>query len=118
MIRATKLAPFESVRQAIETRYIFSPEQPIDDDLMKEAQRNMRATKFEIVGVEKIRNKQSRWEDLYDISLAQSNVSFADDLSLLVNLNVLDLTGTLIWNWKIVASIVAQLHNLRYLNLS
>lgn len=85
---------------------------------MREAQEYLRASIFEIVGMEKLIDKQRRLENLVDISAANTLTNAAGDLSLLKNLVQIDLTSTLIWNWSIVADIVKQLPSLKFLNLA
>lgn len=85
---------------------------------MREAQEYLHASVFEIVGMEKLIDKQRQLENLTDISAANTLTNSAGDLSLLRNLVQIDLTSTLIWNWTIVADIVRQLPSLKYLNLA
>lgn len=55
MIRPTKIAEFETVRDAIECRYLF--ESLMDDQLFKETQRQIKASLFEYVPDNKNQNK-------------------------------------------------------------
>lgn len=118
MIRPSKLLSSETLAEAIERKYILDCENPLDETLMREAQEYLRASIFEIVGMEKLIDKQSRLETLVDISAAHSLTNSAGDLSILKNLVQIDLTSTLIWNWTIVADIVKQLPSLKFLNLA
>lgn len=117
-IRPSKILSPQSLSEAIEQKYIINCENPLDENLMREAQEYLRASIFEIVGMEKLIDKQRRLENLVDISAANTLTNSAGDLSLLKNLVQIDLTSTLIWNWTIVADIVKQLPSLRYLNLA
>ncbi|XP_055695398.1 tubulin-specific chaperone E [Lutzomyia longipalpis] len=118
MIRPGKIAPFDSLAGAIEKRYVLNIGNPLDENLMREAKENVKASIFEFVGAEKIMKKQSHVEHLEDISVAYSNAQTAGNLMPFCNLVTVNLTATLIWNWKIVADIASQLPRLSYLNLS
>lgn len=58
MVRPGKIMKRESLRQAIEQRYILTPDHVLDDQLMAEAQKMLHAKVFEIVGMDKIKEKQ------------------------------------------------------------
>ncbi|XP_059620086.1 tubulin-specific chaperone E [Phlebotomus argentipes] len=118
MIRPGKIAPFDSLAGAIEKRYVLNIGNPLDENLMREAKEYVKASIFEFVGAEKIMKKQSHVEQLEDISVAYSNTQTAGNLMPFFNLVSVNLTATLIWNWRIVADIVSQLPRLSYLNLS
>uniref|UniRef100_A0A6B2EHJ9 Tubulin-specific chaperone E n=1 Tax=Phlebotomus kandelakii TaxID=1109342 RepID=A0A6B2EHJ9_9DIPT len=118
MIRPVKSAPFDSLAGAIEKRYVLNIGNPLDENLMREAKEYVKASIFEFVGAEKIMKKQSHVEQLEDISVAYSNTQIAGDLMPFCNLVTVNLTATLIWNWRIVADIASQLPRLSYLNLS
>ncbi|EAT36898.1 AAEL011067-PA [Aedes aegypti] len=68
--------------------------------------------------MEKIGGKQSNLSHLVDVSVAYSPVNSAGDLSSFKRLRSLDVSATLIWNWKIVGQITAQIPTLEELNLS
>uniref|UniRef100_A0A1L8E665 Tubulin-specific chaperone E n=1 Tax=Nyssomyia neivai TaxID=330878 RepID=A0A1L8E665_9DIPT len=118
MIRPGKMAPFDSLAGAIEKRYVLNIGNPLDENLMREAKENVKASIFEFVGAEKIMKKQSHVELLEDISVACSNAQTAGNLMPFCNLVTVNLTATLVWNWKIIADIASQLPRLSYLNLS
>ncbi|GAB0088706.1 Tubulin-specific chaperone E [Sergentomyia squamirostris] len=118
MIRPGKIAPFDSLAGAIEKRYVLNIGNPLDENLLRETKENFKASIFEFVGAEKIMKKQSHVEQLEDISVAYSNTQTAGDLMPFCNLVSVNLTATLIWNWRIVADIASQLPRLSYLNLS
>lgn len=116
MIRPTKIAEFESVRDAIECRYLF--ESLMDDQLFKETQRQIKASLFEYVPDNKNQAKDGHTNHLTTVSLPNSNISNAGDLSPFANLLVLDLTASLLRTWRAVAEIVCQLPKLEYLDLT
>lgn len=58
MVRPGKLAKRESLRQAIEQKYILTSDHALDDRLMAETQKMLHATIFEIVGMDKVKEKQ------------------------------------------------------------
>lgn len=55
-IRPGKIAEYETVRQAIECRYLF--EATLDDDLLKSTQRQIKASLFEFVADNKTQDKE------------------------------------------------------------
>uniref|UniRef100_A0A1B0DGZ3 Tubulin-specific chaperone E n=1 Tax=Phlebotomus papatasi TaxID=29031 RepID=A0A1B0DGZ3_PHLPP len=113
-----KIVPFDSLAGAIEKRYVLNIGNPLDENLMQQVKENVKASIFEFVGAEKIMKKQSHVELLEDISVACSNTQTAGDLMPFCNLVTVNLSATLIWNWRIVADIASQLPRLSYLNLS
>lgn len=117
-IRPGKISLFESLEDAARERYLNSNRGHILDlELVRETQSNFNASRFEIVGMDKIARKQSKFEQLTDISVDGSNVSSAGYLLDFTSLTTLDLTGTLIWKWQIVADITVQIPTLVDLNL-
>lgn len=58
MVRPGKILKRESLRQAIEQRYILTPDDVLDAQLMADAQKMLHAAVFEIVGMDKIKEKQ------------------------------------------------------------
>lgn len=84
---------------------------------MHETQMSLQASIFEIVGMEKIARKQSKFEQLVDISVDNSSVNSAGYLKDFNSLTSLNLSTTLIWNWDIVADIAKQVPTLINLNL-
>lgn len=140
MIRPGKIAEFENVRSAIECRYLF--EAIVDDELLKATQRQLKASLFEFVTDNKTHTKErygllapsfpcqstnyvfiplctrSQCNELTTVSLPNSNINSAGDLSPFANLLILDLMGSLIPTWNIVADIVKQLPRLEYLDLT
>lgn len=61
MIRPAKIPKYQTVADAVEERYVLNIGDPLDQNLMREAQASLKASIFEFVGVEKIMKKQ-RWE--------------------------------------------------------
>lgn len=119
MIRPTKISKFETLQQAIEERYHNdNVQETIDKNLIDEVHNFLHASVFEIVGMEKLAKKQSQNEHLTDISVAYSTVNSAGDLSSFKNLKSINLSSTLIWNWKIIADILKQLPTVIQLDLS
>lgn len=56
MIRPGKIAEFETVRSAIECRYLF--EANLDNELLKATQRQLKASLFEFVANNKTNDKE------------------------------------------------------------
>ncbi|MCO5609283.1 hypothetical protein L7F22_063509 [Adiantum nelumboides] len=74
---------------------------------------------IELVGKDKIENKQNRLEDLTSASLVYKGVVSSGELEgVLPNLKELDLTGNLLPDWQAVNLICDQLPALRLLDLS
>jgi len=67
--------------------------------------------------MDKIARKQSKFEQLAEISVDQTPVNAAGYLKELTQLTTLNVSHTLIWNWETVASIAQQLPSLTSLNL-
>lgn len=118
LVKAQKIEPFISVEDMIRHKYLENNDTILDPLLMQETQRKLGANLFEVVGMEKIAKKQSHLSELSDISLARSNINASGDLNQLIQLQSLDLSSTLIWNWRIISDIVKQLPSLNYLVLS
>lgn len=68
--------------------------------------------------MEKIGGKQSNLNHLVDVSVAYSPVNSAGHLSCFESLHSLDISATLLWNWKIVGDIMVQIPTLEEINLS
>lgn len=118
LMRAEKVNQFETLEEAIFDRYYEKEENPLDEFLLREAQQFMHAPLLEIVGMDKISKKQSHLGQLSDVSVAFCNVNFAGNLGQFKNLTSLDVSSTLIWNWRIVAEIVRQLPALEFIDLA
>ncbi|XP_021704242.1 tubulin-specific chaperone E [Aedes aegypti] len=119
MIRPEKIPSFWTLLEAIHDKYIVTEDTlRLDAEMMMEVQKQLHASLFEVVGMEKIGGKQSNLSHLVDVSVAYSPVNSAGDLSSFKRLRSLDVSATLIWNWKIVGQITAQIPTLEELNLS
>lgn len=116
MIRTNKISEFETVRDAIECRYLFAS--MLDQQLFKDTQRQLKASLFEFVADNKTQDKDTQSKGLTTVSLPNSNINRAGDLSPFGNLLELDLMGSLLSSWYDVASIVRQLPKLEYLDLT
>ncbi|KFB53870.1 AGAP010770-PA-like protein [Anopheles sinensis] len=119
MIRSEKLTKFQTLQQAITEKYIVTEDTlQLDSEMIQAVQKQLHASLFEIVGMEKIGGKQSNLQHLVDVSVRYCPVNAAGDLSSLVNLEMLDVSSTLLWNWSVVGNIAEQIPTLRELNLS
>ncbi|CAD7011300.1 unnamed protein product [Ceratitis capitata] len=118
-VRPGKVGPFESLEIAARERYLgYSAESSLDVSLIREAQQKMQASFFEVVGMDKIARKQSKFEQLSEVSVDNCPINEAGYLKDFQVLTTLNVSSTLIWNWKIVADICKQVPTLRDLNLS
>lgn len=118
MVRIEKINQFQTLEEAIFDRYYEKNENVVDEFLMKETQQFMHAPLLEVVGMDKLRKKQSHLGDLVEISVSGTNVNFAGNLGQFKNVTNLDLSSTLIWKWKTVADITRQLTSLKYISLA
>nr|XP_014100029.1 tubulin-specific chaperone E isoform X2 [Bactrocera oleae]XP_036230977.1 tubulin-specific chaperone E isoform X2 [Bactrocera oleae] len=118
-VRPGKIGPFESLEEAARERYLdYSAENSVDLSLIREAQEKMQASFFEVVGMDKIARKQSKFEQLSEVSVDNCPINEAGYLKDFQVLTTLNISSTLIWNWKIVADICKQVPTLMDLNLS
>ncbi|XP_055377115.1 tubulin-specific chaperone E [Condylostylus longicornis] len=118
MIRIHKIEKFESLQEAVRKKYLCDEKNPLDKKLIREAQKQLHANVFEIVGMEKIAQKQSKVEELNEISVSNSPINCAGDLHNFKRLSGLNISSTLIWNWNIVSDIAKQVPSLEDINLS
>lgn len=119
MIRPEKIPSFWTLVEAIHDKYIVTEDTlRLDAEMMMEVQKQLHASLFEVVGMEKIGGKQSNLSHLVDVSVAYAPVNSAGDLSSFKSLRSLDVSATLIWNWQIVGQITAQIPTLEEINLS
>uniref|UniRef100_A0A182Q686 Tubulin-specific chaperone E n=1 Tax=Anopheles farauti TaxID=69004 RepID=A0A182Q686_9DIPT len=119
MIRSEKLTKFQTLEQAITEKYIVTEDTlRLDSEMIRAVQKQLHASLFEIVGMEKVGGKQSNLQQLVDVSVRYCPVNAAGDLSSLVNLQILDVSSTLLSNWTVVANIAEQIPTLKELNLS
>ncbi|XP_067628456.1 tubulin-specific chaperone E [Eurosta solidaginis] len=118
-VRPGKIGPFMSLEDAARERYLgYSAERSLNTSLIREAQENMQASFFEVVGMDKIARKQSKFEQLSEVSVDSCPVNAAGYLKDFQVLTALNVSSTLIWNWEIVANICKQVPTLLDLNLS
>lgn len=89
----------------------------LDKQLLRETQASIHAPSFEIVGMDKLARKQSKFEQLSEISADNCPINSAGFLKEFTTLTTLNLSHTLIWNWEIIADICQQVPTLRDLNL-
>ncbi|XP_023178203.1 tubulin-specific chaperone E [Drosophila hydei] len=116
-IRPGKLGPCATLEDEARERYSNYDSKNVDTSLIREAQASMQASLFEVVGMDKIARKQSKFEQLSEVSVDETPVNAAGYLKDLSQLTTLNVSHTLIWNWEIVASITQQLPLLNSLNL-
>jgi len=116
-IRPGKLGPCATLEDAARERYLNYDSSNVDESLIRETQASLQASLFEVVGMDKIARKQSKFEQLAEISVDQTPVNAAGYLKELTQLTTLNVSHTLIWNWETVASIAQQLPSLTSLNL-
>ncbi|KAH8288976.1 hypothetical protein KR054_001182 [Drosophila jambulina] len=117
-IRPGKVGPCATLEDAARERYLNYDSSNVDESLIREAQASLQASLFEVVGMDKIARKQSKFEQLSEVSVDETPVNAAGYLQGLTQLTTLNVSHTLIWNWEIVASITQQLPSLASLNLS
>ncbi|KAH8413645.1 hypothetical protein KR222_002538 [Zaprionus bogoriensis] len=117
-IRPGKLGPCATLETEARERYLNYKSSNVDESLIREAQASLQASLFEVVGMDKIARKQSKFEQLSEVSVDETPVNAAGCLKELTHLTTLNVSHTLIWNWEIVASITEQLPMLVNLNLS
>uniref|UniRef100_A0A182SE86 Tubulin-specific chaperone E n=1 Tax=Anopheles maculatus TaxID=74869 RepID=A0A182SE86_9DIPT len=119
MIRSEKLTKFQTLEQAITEKYTMTADTlRLDSEMIRAVQKQLHAPLFEVVGMEKVGGKQSNLQRLVDVSVRNCPVNAAGDLSNFVNLQMLDVSGTLLWNWTVVGNIAEQIPTLQELNLS
>lgn len=119
LIRSEKIEKFETLENAIKTRY-SSPEAlcAVDDDLLAETRDALQASFLKVVGMDKIREKQGNLKTVEEITCCISTINAAGKLQDLENLQSLCVQSSCIANWKVVNDIVAQIPTLRCLDLS
>ncbi|KAH8355166.1 hypothetical protein KR093_007435 [Drosophila rubida] len=116
-IRPGKLGPCATLEDQARDRYLNYDSSNVDASLIRAAQASVQASLFEVVGMDKIARKQSKFEQLLEVSVDETPVNAAGYLKDLTQLTTLNVSHTLIWNWEIVASITEQLPMLNNLNL-
>lgn len=116
-IRPGKVGPCESLEEAARERYLGYTDNALDMQLIRETQASLQASLFEIVGMDKLARKQSKFEQLSEISVDNCPINSAGYLKEFTRLTSLNLSHTLIWNWEIIADICRQVPTLKDLNL-
>lgn len=119
LIRAEKIDKFETLEKAIQDRYL-APEQQsyVNDELLMEARDALSAPFMKVVGMDKLRERQSNLKFTEDITICNSTINQAGSLPSLDSLRALCLQSSCIANWKVARDIVTQIPSLRSLDLS
>lgn len=119
LIRGEKIDKFETLEQAIQERYL-APEQQsyVNDELLMEACDALSAPFMKVVGMDKLRERQSNLKFTEDITICHSTINQAGKLIALDSLRSLCLQSSCIASWKVVNDIVKQIPALRSLDLS
>lgn len=119
LIRAEKIDKFESLEKAIQERYL-APEQQsyVNDELLMEARDALSAPFMKVVGMDKLRERQSNLKFTEDITICHSTINQAGMLPALESLGTLCLQSSCIANWRVVNEIVKQIPSLKNLDLS
>lgn len=119
MIRREKIDKYETLAKAIEEKYSSSEmDCAISSDLLQETRDGMTAKFLEVVGMEKIREKQKHLEYITDITIIDSSINETGILTNLLNLNSLCLKSSCISNWNTVVDLLTQIPSLKILDLS
>lgn len=116
-IRPNKIGLYETLENAVRQRYLDYSTQCLNEQLLRETRESLQAPLFEVVGLEKLARKQSKFEQLVDISVEDTCVNNAGCLIDFTSLSTLNLSHTLIGNWEIIADICKQVPTLRNINL-
>lgn len=119
LIRSEKIHKFETLEDAIRERYL-PPEQQsfINDELLNEARDALSAPFMKVVGMEKLRERQSKLKFTEDITICHSTINQAGKVPELDSLRTLCLQSSCISNWNVVNDIVKQIPSLRNIDLS
>jgi hypothetical protein len=106
LIRGEKIDKFETLEKAIQDRYL-APEQQsyVNDELLLEARDAMSAPFMKVVGMDKLRERQSNLKFTEDITICNSTINQAGTLPALENLRTLCLQSSCIANWKVANDI-------------
>eukprot|EP00742_Colponemidia_sp_Colp-10_P003275 GILJ01003485.1.p1 GENE.GILJ01003485.1~~GILJ01003485.1.p1 ORF type:complete len:552 (+),score=93.11 GILJ01003485.1:115-1770(+) len=122
LVKPEKLHTGISFVEALELKYRAplsqEEEQKLQEELYVPTTRN-RKLKIELVGMDKIKEKQDKIEELADVSLHNFNIGIVNDETTLRSMNLsvteLHLDMNLLWNWSQVCQLVRacpQLHSL------
>lgn len=119
LIRAEKIDKFESLEKAIKDRYLAPETQSyVNDELLMEARDAISAPFMKVIGMEKLRERQSNLKFTEELTICNSTINQAGKLPALDSLRSLCLQSSCISNWKVVNEIVQQIPTLRSLDLS
>ncbi|KAJ7519701.1 hypothetical protein O6H91_20G051600 [Diphasiastrum complanatum] len=120
-VRSQNLSTGVTFLKGIYSRY-RAPSSDQDQDEMYVMSVTQKRVGIELVGKNKIEEKQHRLDELYIASLSYAGVAFSDKTgeikSIVPNIEELDLTGNLLPDWHTVGSICKELTSLRVLDLS
>lgn len=98
-------------------RYLDYDHLSLNQQLVQETRECLQAPLFEVVGLDKLARKQSKFEQLVDISVEDCPVNSAGFLQSFTSLTTLNLSHTLIGHWQAVADICKQVPTLHNINL-
>ncbi|CAF4945171.1 unnamed protein product [Pieris macdunnoughi] len=120
-IRPNKVSPVRTCAEAIQKYYGDREDETVAAHrrtVINEWKREMGAPFIEMVGFEKIHQKQ-KFDRLQEVCVHDQNVARAGDLATLCpNVRSLDVSQNLFANWREVINISAQLPELNELNIS
>ncbi|KAJ2943191.1 hypothetical protein O0L34_g18902 [Tuta absoluta] len=120
-IRPNKIAPFKTCAEAIRHYYGDREDETVAAHrrtIINEWKREMGAPFIEMVGFEKIHQKQ-KFDRLLCVCVHDQNVACAGDVAALCpNVRTLDVSRNLFSNWREVIHLSAQLPDLRELDVS
>ncbi|XP_053620958.1 tubulin-specific chaperone E [Plodia interpunctella] len=120
-IRPSKISPFQTCADAIRKYYGDKEDETVAAHrrtVINEWKREMGAPFIEMVGFEKIHQKQ-KFDRLLEVCVHDQNISKAGDVwSLCPNMQSLDVSRNLFSNWREVIQLSAQLPSLTDLDVS
>ncbi|XP_045780874.1 tubulin-specific chaperone E [Maniola jurtina] len=120
-VRPNKIAPLRTCAEAIRKYYGDQEDETVAAHrrtVINEWKREMGAPFIEMVGFEKIHQKQ-KFDRLLEVCVSNQNIAKAGDVaSLCPNVRSLDVSQNLFSNWREVIQLSAQLPDLRELNVS
>ncbi|KAG5673552.1 hypothetical protein PVAND_003592 [Polypedilum vanderplanki] len=119
LIRSEKIEKFETLENAIRERYL-PPEQQsyINDQLLNETRDALSAPFMKVIGMEKIRERQSKLKFIEELTISNSTINEAGKLPELDSLRSICLQSSCIATWKVVHDIASQIPSLRNIDLS
>uniref|UniRef100_A0A2H1WCF3 Tubulin-specific chaperone E n=1 Tax=Spodoptera frugiperda TaxID=7108 RepID=A0A2H1WCF3_SPOFR len=120
-IRPNKISPFKTCAEAIRKYYGDREDETVAAHrrtVINEWKREMGAPFIEMVGFEKIHQKQ-KFDRLLEVCVHDQNISKAGDVaSLCPNVRSLDVSRNLFSNWREVIQLSAQLPDLKELDVN